>query len=390
MFRYIQIIAIAVFVTLPTVRAQSVLFDLQSRPVSPAEIAAGVPAGTVIDLFATTQEDMLALGVRELSGDFFHHELAWDSNVASSALMDLHPTLTADSWFTTPGETLVLGGGFGVKPNEETLWGDLSRDGPVTDFQFGRLTVPYGSTASINGQFDIRGEYGPEGYLFDFSVDAAGSYDWQIVDHVVTPAPQPVLPPPPQPTPVVPDPHPTLPVNPTPAEDPIQTPDDFPTELPIATPNPTAIADPPIVVQLPTFRFPSGIESVVTTTNPVYTLPGTLAPSYTIDVTDYISIDFGGDPLWPDIDATDLRVVPFEDNVIMTDLATPLPSVARFSGVADDDADLASSANLQLFASDSLAASIETVVPEPQTVFGLLIGLVVAGMCRHRITVAET
>ncbi len=356
---------------------QSAIFELQTRPVSEFEIANGVPAGTVIDLFATTEEDILALGLRELSGDFFQHELAWDSKVAPPELMDLHPTLPADSWFTTPGSTLVLGDGFGLQPDRETLWGDLSRDGPVTDFQFGRLTVPYGTTASMSGQFDLRGEYGPQGYLFDFSVDATGLANWEILDHVVTPKPQPILPPPaPEAPPTLPAPDPLPPEPPTidvvPIEDPPHVPSEDPVEVvPIQLPP----IDPVLPVELPVIN------------EPVFTIDRPIIDWTDLQVT-LLSIEPFYNTVIP-IDGNQLQIATpvvltatIDTNLVFDGLARPIDRVSAFDA-ASIQADAGGFANLVYLRGGSADNSANTAVPEPQALF-MAISAIVGLIAKNR------
>ena len=165
----------------PLGQSPLVEFQVESRQVSAEEIAAGAPAGTVYDLFTTTPSDILSVAFSQLSGDFYHSRLGNDIQHPHPRVVAADPAATADTFFTTPGDTLVVGNGFTLESGQETLWGDLTDDGPVSNFQFGRVTVPNDTAAQIDGSFSIRGENGPERYPFLFSVDSHGTLSWGMV-----------------------------------------------------------------------------------------------------------------------------------------------------------------------------------------------------------------
>jgi hypothetical protein len=172
--------------------AQSALFDLQTRPVSALEIAAGAPAGIVLDLFVTTDNDILSVALYEVTDSFYQHDLGTDTHGPVPMFAELTPALGADSWFTTPGSTAVAGHGFSTPPGQETAWFDTSRDGAVTDHPLGRLTIPTGTPARLRGEMTIRNPTGPRGYLFELSVDSAGKYRWETPEPTPARRPQPL------------------------------------------------------------------------------------------------------------------------------------------------------------------------------------------------------
>ena len=76
--------------------------------------------------------------------------------------------LALDSWITTPGDTVLLGGDI---PGDGTgTWGDLSDDGSQSNFQFAQLSFPTGTTGRFTGRVSVAGSTGPENFPFDFLI----------------------------------------------------------------------------------------------------------------------------------------------------------------------------------------------------------------------------
>jgi hypothetical protein len=111
----------------------------------------------VHEFFVSSTADILSVGDVDVNVPLFQDALGSDNEAPSEELLALSPTMAADSWITTPGDTVVLGDGF-ASTNGETLWGDLSDDGPQRNFMFARLTVD--QTGIFSGNIAVRGPNG--------------------------------------------------------------------------------------------------------------------------------------------------------------------------------------------------------------------------------------
>jgi hypothetical protein len=150
-------LSIIVLVTTVQSRGATVTFHPTIwRTTTAAEVADGAPAGgTVSNYFITTDADILGIrGVNvstAVEASLFQHNLGSDSEPPPPPLVAAFPSLGADSWITTPGPTAIAhgtsGGGFG---HADATWFDTTDDGPQTDFQFARLTVPAGVFGAIS------------------------------------------------------------------------------------------------------------------------------------------------------------------------------------------------------------------------------------------------
>ncbi len=167
--------------------SQSPSFDVFSRPVSEAEIAGGAPAGTVFDLFADTEQDLLLIGMNEIAPSLFQHPLGSDTGAPMPDFVSSFPALGADSWFATPGSTAVVGDGFSMTAGGDTAWFDTENLGGLSDYHFGRLTIPSNSSANFQGNFHLRGENGPKVHPFQFAVDSSGGFNWSTLDPIIPP-----------------------------------------------------------------------------------------------------------------------------------------------------------------------------------------------------------
>ena len=157
-----------------TANAASVSIDVEYLPVPQAAIDAGAPEGTTINVFATTDADILSIGraMVDLSfgapGELFNVAPPFGSNDTppDPAFIAFNEALLADSWITTPGDTTRLGAD--LPGDNNTTFGDLSNDGPQNMFQFASLTVPTGTWGFFSGQVTVAGSAGPES--FDFRI----------------------------------------------------------------------------------------------------------------------------------------------------------------------------------------------------------------------------
>ncbi len=225
---------LAVASPLPTMAATATL-SRQIRPVTAEEILGGaLPGGFVHDFFVSAGSDLLSVNGVAIDVPLFQHTLGSDSAAPPASLLATAPALSADSFITMPGSTLVLGGGFGG--GAESLWGDLSNDGPQENFHFARLTV--NETGRFAGQISLRGYDGIVNLPFDFALPGRAS-DLSLLDSEplftlnYSLDPPPYVPPPTPP--IVPPPLPTFPPLPPAGPRP---------EVPAPPPMPPAV-DPP-------------------------------------------------------------------------------------------------------------------------------------------------
>jgi hypothetical protein len=136
-----------------------------SRPVTSAEAADGAPtSGMVHDFFVTSDADLLTIAP-EISASVYKHRYGSNQEAPDSQLMALFPAMGASSFLRLPGDTIVLGGGFSVAGS---AWGDLTNDGPQSQFHFGRLTTTQSGTFA--GSIAVRGEAVPISLPFEFSL----------------------------------------------------------------------------------------------------------------------------------------------------------------------------------------------------------------------------
>jgi len=150
--------------------AAMVTFSMTRHIPSPPFECFCVP-GQVHKFFATTNADILSVNqvqVQVAGGGLFQIAPPFGSNIEppDPAFVGLNETLNWDSWVTTPGPTVLLGADL---PGDGTgTWGDLSSDGPQTNFHFARLTIPQGTTGLFTGRISVAGAAGPEVFPFSF------------------------------------------------------------------------------------------------------------------------------------------------------------------------------------------------------------------------------
>jgi hypothetical protein len=147
----------------------------QSRLVTPQEIAGGAPAGAVVNDFRlTTDADVLCVCNVDINSSLYQHALGKDDGAWPQELIDTQPAVGADSFIQAPGSTVVLGGG--ISGGKDSLWGDLSNDGPQTDFLFSRLTTT--ETGTFTGAISLRTTATSDGYIMvPFTMSLPGTAD---------------------------------------------------------------------------------------------------------------------------------------------------------------------------------------------------------------------
>lgn len=163
--RTIMVAAVLLLGVIEQARAAEMTLVRNSRPVTAAEIAGGAPSGGMVhDFYATSDADLLTLATH-FSQSVYQHPYGSNNAAPPSELIVHFPAVGADSFFTLPSSTIVLGGGFNGLATEKA-WGDLSNDGPQSNFLFGRLTTT--EPGSFAGSFALRGEetFVPMGFNF--------------------------------------------------------------------------------------------------------------------------------------------------------------------------------------------------------------------------------
>lgn len=144
--------------------AASVSTRFELRQATPPEIADGVPTGSlVIDYFITTDADILRIGDVDVRFPVYNNPLGSDSAPPNPAFVTVFPALGADSFITTPGETAVAGNSDQPFDTNSSFF-DSSNDGPVTNFNFARLTSTF--PTFFNFVVSVAGSTGPEVFQF--------------------------------------------------------------------------------------------------------------------------------------------------------------------------------------------------------------------------------
>lgn len=118
-------------------------------------------AMAVHEFFVTSDADILSVNNVEISGTLYQDPLGTDTGAPIPPFTELIPSLGADSWITTPGNTSTAGGGFS---NPRSSWFDSSNDGAVTHFMFARLTSP--NLRSFSGRVSVAGATSVENFEF--------------------------------------------------------------------------------------------------------------------------------------------------------------------------------------------------------------------------------
>jgi hypothetical protein len=124
--------------------------------------------------FVTTDADILSVNqvqVTVTGGSLYQVAAPLGSNTEPPPpeFIPFSPSLPADSWITTPGATSRLGGD--LPGNGTGSWGDLTNDGPQTNFKFAQMTIPPSPGTSLNftGRISLAGARGPEPFPFAIS-----------------------------------------------------------------------------------------------------------------------------------------------------------------------------------------------------------------------------
>lgn len=156
--------------------AGTVSFSSSSRPVSAAESGAPTdpaPAGgTVFEFFLTSDLDILSIdnvNVEPANQLFQFTLIPSDTTPPNALLAPSFPSITADSFITTPGATQTTGGATPfLVPNSS--WFDTDSNGAQNNFRFAQLTLPEGVALSFRfvGRVNLAGENSVENFPFEF------------------------------------------------------------------------------------------------------------------------------------------------------------------------------------------------------------------------------
>jgi hypothetical protein len=171
--KFLAFAAVAVVAIAGSVNAATVTTRFETSPVSPEAIAAGAPAGGLVNkYFLTSDADVLAVdrvGMVVGGANIFQvaPPFGADNEPPAPAFIALNRALEADTWVSTPGATSLLGPGL---PGDGSLttFGDLTNDGAQTEFQFAAITTGDMAPGTFNLRIQLAGATGPE--LFEFSL----------------------------------------------------------------------------------------------------------------------------------------------------------------------------------------------------------------------------
>lgn len=163
--------ALLTALTASSAAAATLSFRSEYRFPTAADIAAGVPADLVaFDFFATTDADIVSVNnvlVRFYPDvELFQVPIPFGSNTmpAPPEFLAINPALAFDSWITTPGITTLLGAD--LPGNGNSVWGDLSNDGPQTDFRFASLAFPASAFGTFEGRITLNNNGAPQSFPF--------------------------------------------------------------------------------------------------------------------------------------------------------------------------------------------------------------------------------
>jgi hypothetical protein len=155
------------------VQAATVTFGAASpRSSSAAEETGGVPPGArVVSFNLTSDADVISIGFVQVESNnpLYQNAAGTNHTPPLDVLVTAIPALGADSWITTPGaNTSILGVDMPGDGTANSAWGDLTDDGPQTNFKFAQLTFPKGTIWTFRGNVTVAGSAGPESFDFEF------------------------------------------------------------------------------------------------------------------------------------------------------------------------------------------------------------------------------
>jgi hypothetical protein len=125
----------------------------------------------LVSLYVTSDADILSIGFVKIESTqpLYHHPAGSNNSPPPEILVTAIPALGNDSWITTPGaNTSILGVDMPGDGTANSAWGDLTDDGPQTDFKFAQLTFPKGTVWRFTGNVTVAGSAGPESFNFNF------------------------------------------------------------------------------------------------------------------------------------------------------------------------------------------------------------------------------
>jgi hypothetical protein len=135
--------------------------QVRHRLPNPAEISGGVPAGShILGFLVTTDGDILSVNNIKITlsnASLYNHQLGdpASANSPDPQLIGFFPAVAADTFIDTPGIGVRLGPD--LPGDGTTTFGDLTNDGPQTNFKFAQLTfIPTTSPEDISFTFEGR------------------------------------------------------------------------------------------------------------------------------------------------------------------------------------------------------------------------------------------
>lgn len=153
-------------------QAAMVSITPSSRPASQAEVddpgSGGLAADSIVhEFFVTTDGDILRVGELNIEPPLYNNSTGSDTMPPNPVFVGVFPSLGADSWITTPGDTATAGGGLS---DAGASFFDSTNDGPQNNFLFARLTTAPGDSGLFSGVISVAGATGPEVFPFSFQL----------------------------------------------------------------------------------------------------------------------------------------------------------------------------------------------------------------------------
>ncbi|MEQ8209425.1 MAG: PEP-CTERM sorting domain-containing protein [Lacipirellulaceae bacterium] len=162
--------AIAALCFAQLAEAATVSITPASRPASQSEVddpgSGGLQADSIVhEFFVTTDGDILRVGDLNIDVALYNNPAGSDTMPPNPLFLPVFPSLGADSFITTPGDTATAGGGLS---DQGASFFDSSNDGPQNNFLFARLTTAPGEGGTFSGVISVAGSAGPEVFPFSF------------------------------------------------------------------------------------------------------------------------------------------------------------------------------------------------------------------------------
>jgi hypothetical protein len=165
-----------------TAAPADIVFTQGGRPASAAETGAAfdpVPAGSFVhQFFVTTDANTDILSVNQLVFNFdmaiYQHDVGVDNEPPNPLVFPAFPSMSADSYITTPGITAVGVPDDGDPPfTNGSIFFDTTNNGQQTNFLFAQLTLPALASGTFSGRVTVEGPVNTlTDYPFSFTITA--------------------------------------------------------------------------------------------------------------------------------------------------------------------------------------------------------------------------